>query len=202
MPRGEVGGYAADLPVQTPLSGRSGMSRLVMLSDATGVRAYARVMPDRIPAQQHQSGYGACKDARERANTVQTRHLDALWRITTAGLLVAKEYELHRQRLGTDGTDLVFPSRRTRDRGRSRPAKGGGSRGVSTEPACRQRGRPGWCRFLRRHFQCGFSHRGRQGPGSGDRQVPRGGSPDELAYASTRSSCANMRATGTWRRSG
>ena len=127
------------------------MSRLVMLSDATGVRAYARVMPDRIPAQQHQSGYGACKDARERANTVQTRHLDALWRITTAGLLVAKEYELHRQRLGTDGTDLVFPSRRTRGRGRSRPAMRndlqgpGAHRAAQTSPgrAARRSGREG-----------------------------------------------------------
>jgi hypothetical protein len=103
------------------------MSRLVMLSDATGVRAYARVMPDRIPAQQHQSGYGACKDARERANTVQTRHLDALWRITTTGLLVPKEDEPHCRRLGIDGTDQVFPSRRTRG-----VAVGHGQRRVTT----------------------------------------------------------------------
>jgi hypothetical protein len=122
MVRGRVRGGVSDLPLLTPLSGRSGMSRLVMLSDATGVRAYAGVMPTRIPAQQHQSGYGACKDARERANTVQTRHLDALWRITATSRLVAKEYELRRQRLGADGTSSVFPSWRTRCRGWSWPA--------------------------------------------------------------------------------
>ena len=111
------------------------MSRLVMLSDATGVRAYARVMPDRIPAQQHQSGYGACKDARERANTVQTRHLDALWRITTTEPLVAKEGEQRRQRLGTDGTDQVFPLRRMRASGRSWPAKRNDLRGPGAQRA-------------------------------------------------------------------
>jgi hypothetical protein len=88
-----------DLPAVTPLSRRSGMSRLVMLSDATGVRAYAGVMPTRMLAQKHQSGYGACKDAAERANTAQTRHLTALWRITTASRLVAKDCGQRRLRL-------------------------------------------------------------------------------------------------------
>jgi hypothetical protein len=87
-----------DLPAVTPLSRRSGMSRLVMLSDATGVRAYAGVIPARMLAQMHQSGYGACKDAAERANTAETRHPAALWRITTASRLVPKDCEQRRPR--------------------------------------------------------------------------------------------------------
>jgi hypothetical protein len=72
-----------------------------MLSDATGVRAYAGVMPARMLAQMHQSGYGACKDAAGRANIAETRHLPSLWRITSAPRLVAKDCEQRYPRRGT-----------------------------------------------------------------------------------------------------
>jgi hypothetical protein len=91
-----------------------------MLSDATGVRAYAGVMPARTLAQMHQSGYGACKDAAERANIAETRHLAALWRITTASRLVAKDCEQRRLRLGLDDIFQVIPAGRTCGRHRAR----------------------------------------------------------------------------------
>src|SRR5580698_837368 len=93
------------------------MSRLVMLSDATGVRGYAVVIPVRMVAQTHLGGYGACKDGPEWANTVQTRHLRALWRITTATPLVAKEDGLRRLRLG-DGRHCSCLPRRAHSRSR------------------------------------------------------------------------------------
>jgi len=64
------------------------MSRLVMLSDATGVRAYDGLAPGVVLAGRQRGDYTACKDAAERANTVQTRHLTALRRIITASPLV------------------------------------------------------------------------------------------------------------------
>jgi hypothetical protein len=97
------------------------MSRLVMLSDATGLRAYDGVVPAVRLASQHRSDYTACKDAAGRANTVETRHLTALRRIITASLLAVAKHELDRLRLGTGGInfDFAISPRRTTGRGRT-----------------------------------------------------------------------------------
>jgi hypothetical protein len=97
------------------------MSRLVMLSDATGVRGYAGVLPARMLAQMHQSGYGACKDVVERANIAETRHLAALWRITSTLGLVAKDDEQCRERRGNIAG---VAARRSGRRGEPRSAQG------------------------------------------------------------------------------
>jgi len=60
------------------------MSRLVMLSDETGLRAYAGVAPGHRMTASHRIDYSACKDAVGRANIAETRHLTALWRIIAA----------------------------------------------------------------------------------------------------------------------
>jgi hypothetical protein len=77
------------------------MSRLVMLSDETGLRAYAGVAPTHAPAPRlarlHRIDYSACKDPAGRANTVETRHLLALRRISAALSLVPAESQWHCQ---------------------------------------------------------------------------------------------------------
>src|SRR5690242_2354254 len=90
-----------DLIASRPLSGPSGMSRLVMLSDETGLRVYAGVAPTRqtVPhlARLHRIDYSACKDPVRRANTVETRHLRALRRISAALSVVPVMSQWHGQ---------------------------------------------------------------------------------------------------------
>lgn len=94
------------------------MSRLVMLSDETGLRAYAGVAPAPEQAVSHRIDYSACKDTAERANTVETRHLIALWRIISAPLSVPVGSEWHGRSPGAGAVSYVVRSGLIAGRGR------------------------------------------------------------------------------------
>jgi hypothetical protein len=86
------------------------MSRLVMLSDETGLRAYAGVAPGPLQAVSHRIDYRACKDVAGRANTVETRHLIALGRINSALPSVPIGSEWHGQSPGTGAGNYAVRS--------------------------------------------------------------------------------------------
>ena len=94
------------------------MSRLVMLSDETGLRAYAGVAPAALQAVSHRIDYSACKNAAARANTVETRHLIALWRINSALPPVPVGGEWHGQSPGTGAVSNAVQSGLIAGRGR------------------------------------------------------------------------------------
>jgi hypothetical protein len=94
------------------------MSRLVMLSGVTTVKTGFAVSAGDRGTGEHRIGYAACKDAFERGNIVETRHLIALWRIIAALPHVAKSNSSEVGVRSSGVLSSATPAGRTRGRAR------------------------------------------------------------------------------------